>query len=340
MQSSNSFSIGPTRVGENAPCFIIAEAGVAHFGEFNKALSLVDLAVDSGADCVKFQVFDVDAMISHQASEWKSRLSSRALSFFDFERIKTYCEKKSILFLATPHDLPSLDFLIKLEVEAYKIGSGELRNWSFLEKIAAQGKPVFFSTGMYTLTDVVEAMEVLLSTGNSNIALLHCVTSYPTSPEDVNLRVINMYKEKFGGVIGFSDHTSGFHIPLAAVAMGAQVVEKHISLDFNVPNAQDWKVSCGPHDLSRFVNEIREIEAAFGRAEKMPTAKEIENMDWARKSLVATRDLRAGERIEEIMLSSKRPGSGISPDQIAKVIGRVLNINVPSDTLLKWDFFK
>ncbi|WJW76700.1 N-acetylneuraminate synthase family protein [Thiohalobacter sp. IOR34] len=337
IELSKEFEIAGRRVGINEPCYIIAEAGVAHFGNYDKALRLVDLAIESEADSVKFQVFDIDAMIADSASDWKERLASRCLPYSDFERLKKYCDDQGITFLATAHDEPSLDFLSDLDVPAYKIGSGELRNWPYLKKTAGYGKPVIFSTGMYTSNEVQMALDVMTQTGNKDISVLHCVTSYPTPPNDINLRVMDLYRERFGGIIGFSDHTEGFHIPLAAVARGAKVIEKHISLDFNVPNAQDWKVSCGPHDLARFIRELRDIEVALGHASKHPSEMEKENMGWARKSLVARRALKAGERLSEDMLTSKRPGNGISPDQIDKVLGKVTNRDLPVDSVIQWE---
>ena len=334
---SDEFEIAGRKLGDGHPCYIIAEAGVAHFGSFEKALRLVDLAQEAGADSVKFQVFDIDAMIAQEAQDWKDRLRSRCLPYADFEKIKKYCDDQGIVFLATGHEEKSVDFLTGLDVPAYKIGSGELGNWPYLKKIASHQRPIIFSTGMYTLEDVQRALKVMTDTGNRDLAVLHCVTSYPTPPEDVNLKVMDLYREKIGGIIGFSDHTAGFHISLASVAMGAKVLEKHITLDFDVPNAQDWKVSCGPHDLARFVSELRETEAALGVAHKKPTAKEQENMGWARKSLVAARDLSVGEIVREDMLASKRPGNGISPEEIDRVLGKRIKRSVSVDIALAWE---
>ena len=336
MTLSSSFKIGDRQIGGDAPCFVIAEAGVAHFGDFDKALKLVDLAVEAGADAVKFQMFDVERMITAQSQEWRDRLAPRALAPERFREIQAYAKEQGILFICTAHEEDSFDFLESLDVPAHKIGSGEFQNWPYLRHIASTGKPVFFSTGMYGLNDVAEALDVMTATGNHDIAVLQCTTLYPTPPADVNLRVMDSYRERFGGVIGYSDHTAGYHIPLAAVARGAMVVEKHSTLDFNVPNAQDWKVSCGPHDLGLFISELREIERALGISEKVQSAAEADSVGWARKSLVVARPIAKGDVIVEDLLIAKRPGTGIAPSEIDAVIGKRASRVLDVDHALTW----
>ncbi|QDO96314.1 N-acylneuraminate-9-phosphate synthase [Ferrovibrio terrae] len=333
---ASQFKIDSRQVGGDAPCFVIAEAGVAHFGNYEKALQLIDLAAEAKADAVKFQIFNPEAMISKASQEWRDRLSPRALKWEDFRRLRDYCDEKGIIFFSTAHDEPSLEYLAGLNPAVFKIGSGELRNWGYLRKIASYGKPVIFSTGMHTMEDVEASLRVMTQTGNSEIAVLHCVTQYPTPPEFVNLKVLDLYRETLGGVIGYSDHTAGFHIPLAAVARGAKIIEKHISIDFNVPNAQDWKVSCGPHDLADFITQLRAVEAALGAARKTVTPGEQASIEWARKSLVAARPIRAGETITPEMLAAKRPGTGIAPDQVETVIGKVASRDIDEDAVLQW----
>ena len=336
MTLSPSFKIGDRQIGGDAPCFIIAEAGISHFGDFDKALTLVDLAVEAKADAVKFQMFDVERMITAQGQEWRDRLGPRSLKPERFRDIQAYAKEQGVMFICTAHEEDSFDFLESLDVPAHKIGSGEYQNWPYLRKIAAAGKPVFFSTGMYGVEDVAEALDVMTATGNTNIAILQCTTSYPTPPEEVNLRVMELYRDRFGGVIGYSDHTAGYHIPLAAVARGAKVVEKHITLEFNIPNAQDWKVSCGPDDLAKFIAEAREIERALGLAEKTQTPAEAQSIDWARKSLVAARPIAKGDVITENLLISKRPGTGIAPREITAVIGKKAARALDADHTLSW----
>lgn len=329
------FDIDGRAVGDGAPVYIIAEAGVAHFGSEEKAYRLVDLATEACADAVKFQVFDVEAMISKDAEEWRARLGSRQLGYDAFERIQKYCQHKGITFFATAHDEPSLDFLDTLNVPVYKIGSGEVGNWAFVERVASRGKPVILSTGMYRQEQIGEALRAMESTGNMNLAILHCVTDYPAAPHDIALGNIQLIRDGFGVVTGYSDHTAGYHIPLAAVALGARIIEKHITLDYNVPNAQDWKVSCGPDNLKTFVNQVRDIEASITTRADGPTENEKRSILWASKSLVTRRDIAAGHVINQEDLCSKRPGNGVSPSRIEEILGRVAKRALPQDVVIK-----
>lgn len=331
---SSRFDIDGRPVGEGAPVYIIAEAGVAHFGSEEKAYRLVDMAADAGADAVKFQVFDVDAMIAKDSQEWKTRLGSRQLPYEAFERIQKYCGQKGITFFATAHDEPSLDFLDTLKVPAYKIGSGEIGNWPFVRRAAGRGKPIILSTGMYRQEQIGEALRAIAATGNRNVAILHCVTDYPADPHDIALGNVQLIAERFRVVAGYSDHTAGYHIPLAAVALGARVIEKHITLDYNVPNAQDWKVSCGPDNLKAFVSQVRDVEAAVTTRADGPTENEKRSFLWASKSLVTRREIAKGEVISEDDLCSKRPGSGISPSRIGELVGRVAKRPLAQDVVI------
>lgn len=337
---TQNFSIADKIVGKDCPTFIIAEAGVAHFGSIEKAFKLVDLASTAGADAVKFQIFNTKTLISNQSAEWQERLITKELPQTAFKEIQSYCTKRGILFLATAHDEPSLDFLDTLNVPAYKIGSGEVSNWKFIKDIASRGKPVILSTGMYKKDDIRHAIDTMISAGNADIALLHCVTSYPTPPEEVNLKAIQTIADDFKIITGYSDHTEGFHFPVTAVALGAKIIEKHITLDFNVPNAQDWKVSCGPDNLHLMIQQIRDIEVGLGTGEKMIGASERKSLAWARKSLVASRNLTKGEKVSPDGIVSKRPGTGISPSDIGKVLGRVLKKDITRDSLLQWEHFE
>jgi N,N'-diacetyllegionaminate synthase len=325
------------RVGEGAPVFVIAEAGVAHFGSLEKARALVDLARRAGADVVKFQVFRTEDLVSSAAPDWQRRLRSRELPPSAFREIRDYCVSMGIPFCATAHDEASLDVLDELGVPFYKIGSGEVANWRFIETIARRGKPVVLSTGMYSLDDVTRAVEVVGAAGNRALALLHCVTRYPTRPEEVNLRAMQTLRDRFDVVVGYSDHTQGTHLPLAAVALGARIIEKHITLDYDVPDAQDWKVSCGPADLPDFLRQVREVEAALGTGIKAPAAAEAQSLEWARKSLVAAIDIEEGTAITEAMLRAKRPGTGISPAELPRVVGRTAVERIPRDSLVRWE---
>lgn len=329
------FNIGSRTIGYREPVFIIAEAGVAHFGSLEKAKRLVDLAVHAGADAIKFQIFKTDNLISVESQEWRTRMKTRELSYDAFTEIKRYCDGKGIIFFATAHDGESLDFLDTLDVPAYKVGSGEVKNWAFIRKVAERGKPVLISTGMYTMEDVASVLKVVMEAGNANIALLYCVTRYPTPPSEVNLRVIETFRNTFKVITGYSDHTKGFHFPLAAVVLGASIIEKHIALDFNVPNAQDWKVSCSSADFLEMVRQIREIEVGLGSGIKVLSEAEKGSLKWASKSLVAAVDIMAGETITFDKLCTKRPGNGILPTEINKVVGKKARIRIKVDTIIK-----
>lgn len=337
LEFSKSFTIGNCGIGQDLPVFIVAEAGVAHFGSVEKARALVDLAVTAKADAVKFQVFRTSELVSRESKEWIERLRPKELPFEAFQTIEAYCREKGIIFFATAHDEPSLEFLDSLDVPVYKIGSGEVGNWPFLKKIVSRNKPVILSTGMYTMEELSEALAIFAEAGNPDVAVLHCVTQYPTPPSEVNLLAMKTIRENFDVIVGYSDHTQGFHFPLAAVSLGAQVVEKHITLDFNVPNAQDWKVSCGPEQLPIMVKQIRDIEAGLGSGVKAPGEAERLSLSWARKSLVAVRDISQGEVITPGMLSAKRPGNGISPAHMDEVIGKKAKLNIQKDTAIQWE---
>jgi N,N'-diacetyllegionaminate synthase len=327
-------------VGQDEPVFIVAEAGVAHFGSLEKAKALVDLAVSAQADAIKFQIFRTNELISSESKDWQDRLRSRELPYESFRQIKRYCEGKNIIFFATAHDEPSLEYLNSLDVPVYKIGSGEVANWPFLKKVASMGKPVILSTGMYKMEEIGDALSIFEKAGNLDVAVLHCVTLYPTPPLEVNLRAMETIRKNFDVMVGYSDHTQGFHFPLAAAALGARIIEKHITLEFNVPNAQDWKVSCGPDDLSLMVQQIRDIESGMGTGMKAPGEAERQSLTWARKSLVASRDIATGEVIEMSMVCAKRPGSGISPAFMNEVIGKRAKVNIKKDSVIQREQLK
>lgn len=315
--------IAGRRIGPGEPCYMIAEAGVSHFGQMEKAWRLIDLAVSACADVFKTQHFRTDCLVGPESPEWRERLRSKELPDEAIRAMRDRCKERGIPFLCTAHDEMALEFLAReLDVPAFKIGSGEVENWPFLAKIARFGKPVVLSTGMYTLDQIREAIHVLHDNGCNALAILHCVTSYPTDPAQVNLKVMDQIREFFSGPVGYSDHTQGTAIPLAAVALGADIIEKHITLDKDVPNAQDWKVACDPSSLARFITEVREIEAARGGYTKILGEAEQCSLLWARKSLTIEKDIPAGSILERSMLIAQRPGTGISPSMLDKVIGR------------------
>ena len=322
-------------IGHGAPVYIIAEAGVAHFGDHGKAMALVDLAADGGADAFKTQAFTTNSLISASLPEWRDRLRPKEVGFDFIAKMKERCDQRGLTFLCTAHDPSVLPWLDELEVPAYKIGSGERGNIPFIQELARRGKPMILSTGMYQEHDLCEALDAIASVGLKELALLHCVTSYPTPLALVNLLAMNRMRELFAGPVGYSDHTQGHHVVLAAVARGAAIVEKHITLDFNVPDAQDWKVSCGPDDFAEFVQEIREVEAALGRPVKEVQPCEQAALSWALKSLVAAFDLPAGTVLKTEHLLAKRPGDGILPSQQEKLFGKRLARPVAADAALR-----
>lgn len=330
------FSIEGRKVGAGEPALIIAEAGVNHFGDIGKAMALVDLAAEAGVDVFKTQAFSTDALVSGAAPEWRERLRTKEVGFDFIARMKERCDARGLIFLCTAHDETVLPWLDELAVPAFKIGSGERNNLPYLKAIASRGKPVILSTGMYAPADVRETLSLFSAAGCSELALLHCVTSYPTPCDQVNLRAMETLHHMFPGPVGYSDHTQGHHIPLAAVALGACIIEKHITLDFDVPNAQDWKVSAGPDDLADFVRKLRETEAAMGRPDKVIQACEQPALHWALKSLVAARDIEAGTLLTAADLCAKRPGGGIAPSRLGELVGRRLCNPVVADQAMDW----
>lgn len=334
---NKTIKINNKAVGEGQPVFVIAEAGVNHFGSMDKAKRLIDVAVNSKADAFKIQVFKTENLISCESNEWRDRLKPKELTYEEVREIRELCQLRGIIFLATAHEEESLSFIESLDVPAYKIGSGEINNLPFIREIARKKKPVIISTGMYTLEEIGQALEVIMSEDNRDIIILHCVTIYPSPPKEVNLKAIDTIKKEFNVLVGYSDHTVGHEIPLAAVAKGACMIEKHITIDRDVPNAQDWKVSCGPEDFTQFISSIRNIEAALGTGIKSPSEIELKNKLWARKSIVATVDINKGDIITDTMLCTKRPGHGIIPAETNKIIGMKAKVNIKKDTLIKWD---
>lgn len=325
------FTVAGRRIGGDARCFVIAEAGVNHFGDVSKAIALVDMAVAAGADALKFQHFRTDKLIGPSAPAWRERMRSKELTDQAIGELQQACVARGIQFLCTAHDEESLDFLDReLAVPAFKIGSGEVENWPFLANVAGRGKPIILSTGMYSLDQVTRAIDVIAEAGGRELAILHCVTSYPCPPEWVNLDAMRQIRDLFEGPVGYSDHTSDVAVPLAAVALGAAIIEKHITIDVDVPNAQDWKVSCTPATLGPFIKGIRDIEAAKGGWRKAPAAGERDAIVWARKSITTRRRLEAGETIEPQDVIFQRPGTGLPPSRIETVVGRRLRVAADS----------
>lgn len=331
--------------------FIIAEAGVNHNGSLELAKKLVDVAVEANADSVKFQTFVAENVISSQAKMADYQLANTGkvesqlemvkkleLKFNDFIELKKYCETKGILFLSTPFDLQSIAFLKTLNLPIMKIPSGEITNLPYLRKVGEMSTNVIVSTGMSTMEEIEAMIKILVSSGTSKdkITLLHCNTEYPTPMKDVNLCAISTLKSAFGVNVGYSDHTLGIEIPIAAVAMGATVIEKHFTLDKTM-EGPDHRASLDPNELKAMVASIRNIEIALGNGKKTPSESEMKNMVIARKSIHLKTGLLKGHILQEIDLIMKRPGDGISPMLIEKILDCKLNSDFPEDHMLKWD---
>ena len=314
--------------------FIIAEAGVNHNGDIEIAKQLIDVAAKSKADAVKFQTFISEKCISLGAEKAKYQkqtvgevgsqlemIKKLELSFNDFYELKAYCEKKNIIFLSTAFDIESVKFLYDIGLETFKIPSGEITNYPLLRTIGQFRKRVIMSTGMSELHEIESAIAVLKEYGTECVSLLHCNTQYPTPMEDVNLRAMLKLKNEFRLPVGYSDHTLGIEVPVAAVALGASVIEKHFTLDKNM-EGPDHRASLEPNELARMVEEIRNIEKALGDGEKKVSSSERENIYVVRKSIVASTHIKQGDIYTEKNITVKRPGSGISPMLWNEVIGQ------------------
>lgn len=334
-----TFKIDQKSVGQGAPVLVIAEAGVAHFGDMDLARQLVDLAIEAKADVFKTQFFDVDNLMAGQLFDWKDRLRPRNLTLDQAFELKKRCEDNGVVFMATAHDSSRLSWLKELDVPAIKIGSGERNNLPFIQSQAELGKPVILSTGMYREQDIKDTISAVQQVGCEELALLQCTTSYPTPAEHVNLSAMDSLSSMFEGPVGYSDHTIDGLAILASVAKGAKIVEKHITILRDIPNAQDWKVSSGPEDFPQLVSDIRRIETMLGSAELSLQESEIASEHWALKSIVAIGDFPAGHVLSEEDVIAKRPGDGISPDNVKKLLGKTLVKSIKKDTLFSWDHF-
>lgn len=328
--------------------FIIAEAGVNHNGSLKRAREMVIKARESGADAIKFQTFKSEKLVSTFAEKAAYQIENTGsadesqlemvkkleLSFDDFREIQAFSKEKGIQFLSTPFDLESIDFLNQLEMPFWKLPSGEVTNYPYLVKIAQTHKDIVMSTGMCTLDEIGEAFAVLRENGAGKISLLHCNTEYPTQMEDVNLKAMETLKKAFGTPIGYSDHTKGIEVPIAAVAMGATIIEKHFTLDRNL-EGPDHKASLEPFELKAMVQAIRNIEKAIGNGDKKPTPSEIKNMAIARKSIVAGQPIKKGEIFTEKNITTKRPGTGISAMRWRQVLGQKATRDFAEDELIE-----
>jgi N,N'-diacetyllegionaminate synthase len=345
---SRDFVVAGRAIGPGRPAFLIAEAGVNHNGDPALARALIDAAADSAADAVKFQTFRTSALTSRTApkaayqieatgaGESQSEMLMRLeLSTGTLRTLQAHAAARGIVFFSTPFDEASADTLGALGVPMFKIPSGEITNLPLLRHIAAKGKPIILSTGMSTLDEVEQALAAIGDVADVPVAILHCVSAYPAPVGEVNLRAMDALRDRFGRPVGLSDHTLGLEIALAAVARGAAIVEKHLTLDKNLPGP-DHRASLEPAEMAALVRGIRNVEAALGDGVKRPMPSELDTRRVARKSLVAARALRAGEELVKDAVAVKRPGTGISPAELERALGRRVRRDLAADDVIDW----
>lgn len=335
-------------IGTSDTSFIIAEAGVNHNGRLDLAKKLIDAASDAGADAVKFQTFKADRLVLANTSMAKYQIANtkQNVSQYDlikgleltqdaFIELKKHADSRNIIFLSTPFDEQSADFLESMSIEAFKVSSGEISNHPFLRHVAHKQKPIILSTGMSTIEEVNAAVRVILETNNHSLAILHCVSNYPADPSETNLRAIETLQNCFDFPIGFSDHSAGITISLAARALGACIIEKHFTLDTGLPGP-DHAMSLTVEQLKELVTEIRTVEKALGTGIKAPTQSEEDIKALVRRSITLSTDLNAGETLNRAMLVALRPGTGISPVYLESIIGRQVNRPIKKGEILQW----
>lgn len=324
---------------------IIAEAGVNHNGDLELAKKLIDVAADAGVDYVKFQTFKAEKIVTQSAEKAQYQKNATGATESQYEMLKKleltdamhhelfeYCQNSSVQFLSTGFDIESVDFLLALGQQLIKVPSGEITNLPYLRHIGLRQLPVILSTGMSTMEEIGDALSVLTSTGLTKdmITVLHCTTEYPTPMQEVNLRAMQSIQEQFGVTVGYSDHTIGIEVSVGAVALGASVIEKHFTLDRTMPGP-DHKASLNPNELRALVHAIRNMDIALGSNTKTPTDSEAENRTVARKSIVASCDIQKGDVFSEINITTKRPGTGLSPMNWDRVIGSKATRNYSPD---------
>jgi N-acetylneuraminate synthase len=349
---TNQINVGKKKIGLQNPCFIIAEAGVNHNGDVDLAEKLIDAAVAAGADAVKFQTFKAEKTVTLTAEKAEYQKSMTGTNESQYEMIKKlelsdadywvlskHAQKAGIFFLSTPFDEESVDLLDQIGVPVFKIPSGEITNLPLLKKIAQKSKPIILSTGMATLGEIEEALNYLKQHGAEDIILLHCTTNYPAPVASVNLCAMETLRCAFQVPVGYSDHTEGITIPIAAVAMGACVIEKHFTLDRTLPGP-DHRASLEPQELAMMVKVVRDVELARGNGIKSPTEEEEAIKRVARRSIVATRDIRVGDVLTEGDVAIKRPGTGIEPRYLGAVMRMKAKVPIQRDQVIQWDMIE
>ena len=330
--------------------FIIAEAGVNHNGKMELAYKLVDAAKEAGVDAVKFQIFKSEKVISkstkmadYQKENLKENISQLdmvkklELSYEDFIKINEYCKEKGIMFMATPFDNDSLDFLVDiLKVNILKIGSGDLNNYPFLEKVALKNKEIILSTGMSNLSDIEGALDFISQYTDKEVKVLHCTTNYPCPMDEVNLKAMNTIKDAFQVAVGYSDHTLGIEVPIAAVALGAEIIEKHFTLDKTM-EGPDHVASLEPNELKEMTRTIRNIEKALGSGIKKPNKSEVKIQSIVKRKIVLAKDVETNQVLTENDLEYKRCENGIESKYYKSIIGKKVKRKIDADSPLMWE---
>lgn len=329
--------------------YIIAEAGVNHNGDLNIALEIIDKAKESGADCVKFQTFKADQIVTKKSpkAEYQLNVTDKKesqlemlkkleLEFNDYKKIIEKCNELKIDFMSTPYNFSDVDFLNNLGVSAFKIASGQLTELPFLEYVASKSKKIILSTGMATISDVFNAVKTIRDMGNEDIVVLQCTTNYPSKIEDANIRAMLSIKEACKVKVGYSDHVEKNYACFASVAIGAEIVEKHFTLDKNMPGP-DHSSSLIPSEFKELVKGIREIEIAMGDGLKIPTESESKNIFGMKRSIVALNDLKEGDIIDKNNIGFKRPANGLSPNYYKNLLGKKVSKNIKQDDPLQFD---
>ena len=336
------------KIDDNSPVFIIAEIGVNHNGNYDLACEMVEKAAACGADCVKFQTFKAERVVTASAPKAKYQLNStpadesqeemlRKLEFPEdrYADLMALCRSLGVVFMSTPYNFEDVDLLNECGVSSYKLASIHAAEPEFCRYVAGKGKPVVLSTGMATLSEVAACVDAIRSTGNSNLAILQCTTNYPSLDAEANLGVIETLKNEFRVVTGYSDHTHSETSAVMSVALGARILERHFTIDKSLPGP-DQSTSSDPDEFSEYVKKIRQAEILMGSSEKKPAPVESKNIQGMRRSLVAAKNINAGDIIEREMLIFKRPASGIPVSEFERIVGKVATRNIEINSMIEW----
>ncbi len=327
------FKIDTTTLNDKET-YVIAEGGLNHDGDVNIAKKLIDAAKKSGANAIKFQTYKTENFV-RETNQYFDVFKNAELTFEQFKELKNYAKNIGLTFFSTPFDIESAEFLDGIDVPCFKIASSDLTNLPLIRRIAKMKKPMIISSGLATMNEIEDAVNCCLFEGNNQIALLHCVANYPTQPNEVNMNVLNTLKKTFNFPIGYSDNGESTLVDIVAVSMGANIIEKHFTLDKNM-SGPDHSFSIEPNGLTSLISQIREIDQMKGDGIKIPQFSEIENRLAIRKSITAKRDLQQGKKIQEDDISIKRPADGIEPKYITMIIGKTINTDIKKDSPIFW----